>query len=264
MALVDILIACYGGQEHLERLLPALGDSIQGVDAKVILVEDKTSDEKGGDEFRAWLQAQADLYGYQVAYSETNQGFAATNNLGAGLSDSPYICLLNSDTVPHKGWLKAMVDVAEGLPQVGIVGAKLLFPPWSEDPARPAGMVQHAGVAFLPNRMPYHLFAGWPPDHRLVNRPLIMNAVTGACLLVRRSLYEEVGGLDTRYGQGNFEDIALCCKVRELGYDVAYCPKAVLYHHSSGSNNTQDVEANAQLFLHDWAAKLESDDWLYY
>lgn len=265
MTAVDVIVPVYGGIKHLRKLIPALEATITPEQATVWFVDDCTPPDKDADEIIALIaaaSARSEMFKY--ARTPKNSGFSGANNYGATLGKAEYICLLNSDTEPQAGWLKHMTAILDELPQVGIVGAKLLFPEWSKDPSRPAGKIQHAGVAFDTSRMPYHLFLGWPADHPKVNRRLHMKAVTGACLLCRRSAFEKVGGLNTLYGQGNFEDIEFCLAVSVAGYETVYCPDAVLWHWGSGSNNTNDAEKNALVFSSRWSHQIDSDDWLYW
>lgn len=260
---VDVIVPVYGGQPHLERLIPALADTTAGMDVQVWFSDDLTPPEKGGDTLRPWLEAEcAQRPGWHLIQATENGGFSAANNRAASVAKGEFLCMLNSDTVPHKGWLTEMLGVMKSLPQVGAVGAKLIWPPWAKD--RFPGLVQHAGVAFNAMRLPYHIRERWPADDPMVNRPLLMKAVTGACMLVRRKLWDQVGGLDEAFGQGNFEDIDLCLKIVQAGYEIAYCPTAVLYHVGSGSNNVEDAERNSMLFMHRWSHLIVSDDWMYW
>jgi O-antigen biosynthesis protein len=263
MSLVDIIIPVYGGKKHLEKLIPALRETLEPKQAKVFFVDDVTPETLGGNELREYIQSQL-VDDWNLICADQNGGFSATNNLGVSKGKSEYICMLNSDTVPQAKWLNHLIATLDAYPQVGAVGAKLLFPPWSEDPQRPGGKIQHAGVAFNTSRMPYHLFLGWDADHPKVNRHLMMQAVTGACCLTRRELWETIGGLNPIYGQGNFEDIEYCLEVCKRGYDIAYNPDAVLYHWGSGSNNTEAAEKNQMVFASRWCADVVSDDWKYW
>lgn len=264
MTTTDILVPIYGGLTHLRNLMPALEMTLT-LESRVVFVDDYTPLEKGSQAIHELLEQAAGRHpSWKIIRADSNQGFSASNNLGSQQGDSEFLCMLNSDTVPQRGWLEAMLLVMDTYPQIGAVGAKLLFPPWSNDPVRPAGHIQHAGVAFNAMRMPYHIFSGWPADHPKVNRHLFMQACTGACLLVRRALWDKAGGLDVAFGQGSFEDIHLCLQFCELGYEIAYCPDAVLYHWGSGSENVAAVEKNAMLFIHKWGDKIRSDDWQYW
>jgi len=263
--LVDIIVPVYGGYDHLERLIPALVDTLASFkdDVKVFFVDDCTPEELGRDAIEKLITSSI-LPHWKFIKAPANGGFSATNNLGASHGNGQYICMLNSDTVPHPLWLDHLVATLDKYPQAGGVGSKLLFPAWSKDPTRPAGKIQHAGVAFNAARMPYHLFLGWDADNPRVNRHLMMQAVTGACFLTRRRLWDQIGGLDIAYGIGNFEDIDLCLQIGERGYDIAYNPDSVLYHWGSGSNNTESSDRNAMIFLSRWADKVVSDDWKFW
>lgn len=254
---MDIVIPVYGSPQFLPPLLAALQKTILPED-RVFLVDDCTPPEKGQKEVQAIL---ANLPPHFSAHqTPQNSGFAAACNCGVRHGQDKFICLLNSDTIPLPNWRQNLVAPLAD-PMLGAVGAKLLFPADSHDPLRPAGRIQHAGVAFNAQRLPFHIFSGWPHDHPRVNRPLLLQAVTGACLLTRRKLYEQFP-LDEIYGPGNFEDIDFCLQLGQAGYQIAYAPQAVLFHHASGSNNVATVTKNARIFLDRWADKITSDDWL--
>jgi hypothetical protein len=92
--------------------------------------------------------------------------------------------------------------------------------------------VQHAGVVIGRDRLPHHVYAGFPGDHPAVLRCRPFQVVTGACLLLRRSAFRAVGGFDLRYRNGH-EDVDLCLRLREAGHEVRYCADAVLTHLES-------------------------------
>ena len=265
--MVDIVIPVYGGLDHLKRLLPGLKACTSMAEVSVFLVDDLTPEDKGRANIIAYVKKFIEsnkVKRWELILKETNSGFADTNNVGASHGKGEFILMLNSDTVPFPRWLEYMLAVMGELPQVGAVGAKLIFPPWMDSPQRPANTIQHAGVAFDTSRLPYHIFAGWRPNHPKVNRRLFMQAVTGACLLTRRELWDDIGGLNPIYGQGNHEDIEYCMEIKKRGMDSAYCPEAQLFHVGSGSNNTRDAQKNAGIFLERWAEHIESDNFLYY
>lgn len=262
-ARTDIIIPVYGSPDHLKRCTEALRLTVASDAANIFIVDDATPFVKGAAELDELYEALPTHF--RVEKLSQNRGYAGANNYGVALGSSEYVCLLNSDTQPQAHWLPEMESILDANPDVSLVGAKLVFPLWvKDDPFRPAGKIQHAGVAFNADRMPYHIFTGWNPKHPMVNRPLKMNAVTGACWLLRREVFEQIGGLDTAYKQGNFEDIDFCLKVGELGHSIAYAPKALLWHYASGSDNTAHINANALLFRSRWFDKIEYDDFLYW
>lgn len=258
---VDIVIAVYGSPDHLKRCVESLDKTLRDDKARVYIVDDCSPSHFKSDLMRIYEGLPTR---YDVTISAVNRGFAATNNFGVAKGNAEYICLLNSDTQPQIGWLGAMCEVLDNQPNVALVGARMIFPPWAKGDERPSGRIQHAGVAFNVDRMPYHIFLGWSASHPKVMQARLMKAMTAACWLVRRQIYEDFGGLDTRYGQGNFEDIDFCMRLNETGWDIAYCPQALLWHFGSGSNNTESANRNAMLFRSVWYGRIRPDDHLYY
>jgi GT2 family glycosyltransferase len=169
--------------------------------------------------------------------------FSALNNLAVAKAKGEIIVLMNNDiTMTGSDWLAEMVSHAVR-PNVGAVGCKLLYPD---------GTVQHAGVALGAGGNPgvaAHFGVGRPADdtgyfgHLAMTRNV--SAVTAACLALRKSVFEQVGGLDEEALKVAFNDVDLCLKIREAGYDIVWTPFAVLVHHESASRGS-DQEAAAQ------------------
>ena len=153
--------------------------------------------------------------------------FAAIHNRAVAEAKGEILALVNNDIeVTDSNWLTAMVAHA-ARPGVGAVGAKLLYPD---------GRIQHAGlVAGLADGIG-HIFMGLPGDdpgpHQLLAVAQEMPAVTAACMVLRRAVWEEVGGMDEAFAS-NFNDTDLCMRLRQRGYAVVWTPEAVLVHHES-------------------------------
>jgi GT2 family glycosyltransferase len=170
--------------------------------------------------------------------------YSAINNWAVQQSDGAYVLLLNNDTkVISDGWLEAMLEHIQQ-ECVGIVGAKLLY----ND-----NTIQHAGVIVGLGGVAGH-------SHRFCSdssfgyfgRPSVvqeLSAVTGACLLTKRSLWNRVGGLDEKYFKIAFNDIDFCLKIRKLGYDVVYTPYVKLYHYESKSRGPEDTPEKQKRFI---------------
>ncbi len=156
--------------------------------------------------------------------------YSAINNFAADHAMGDFLLLLNSDTeVIEAGWLTAMLE--HGLrPEVGAVGAKLLYPDHR---------VQHAGVIVGLNGVAGHPFLGLGEnDAGYFGLPCLtreVSAVTAACLLVRRDLYHSVGGLDERNLPVAFNDVDFCLRLRERDLAVIFTPYARLLHKESAS-----------------------------
>ena len=184
------------------------------------------------------------------------KGFSGACNVGVAASRGDYVVLLNNDTIPSPGWLAALLAHAEAHPVAGIVGAKLLFP---DD------TVQHAGVALGCDRFPRHIYIGFPGDHPAVNVSRQFQVVTGACMLVRRTVWDQLGGLDLGYRNG-WEDVDFCLRARAAGHEVHYCHRSVLYHLESVSRDVLAPEerANRERYVARWQDSVQPDDFAYY
>ena len=190
--------------------------------------------------------------------------FSAMNNFAAREARGDYLLLLNNDTeCIHDDWLDAMMAHAQR-PDVGAVGARLLFP----DSLK----IQHAGVVLGLTGTAGHVFAGdlWHADPGYLLRAQAeqeYSAVTGACLLIRKKLYDEIGGLDEQDFRVSFNDIDLCLKARQRGFRVIWTPFATLLHRGSATQsgdtrNAQKIAAfqsECNAFYQRWAKELADD-----
>jgi GT2 family glycosyltransferase/glycosyltransferase involved in cell wall biosynthesis len=182
----------------------------------------------------------------------TNLGFARGNNIGARLARGRYLLFLNNDTLVQPGWLEEMVRLAERDPAVGVVGIKQLFPY--------TGTIHHTGIVFTAGGIPQHLYPH--ADARLphVNKQREYQAVTGACLLIPKDLFERCGQFDDGYLNG-YEDVDLCLAVRRAGRKVVCCTSAFIYHYGQiTEGRTLDDDANARRFAEKWKGTLRVDE----
>lgn len=186
--------------------------------------------------------------------------YSAVNNYAARFATGDIIGLLNNDIEVESGsWLTEMV--AEVVREdVGVVGAKLLYPD---------GTIQHAGVILGMHGVAGHVYAGKPRSYPgQMGRALSVqefSAVTAACLLVRKDVFLAVGGLDEQLAVA-FNDIDFCLRIKALGYRNIWTPHAVLFHHESASRGYEDTPEklarfNGEVeFMHKrWGDGLHSD-----
>ncbi|MEE8557096.1 MAG: glycosyltransferase family 2 protein, partial [Myxococcota bacterium] len=234
----SIVIPVLNCMDLTRQCLEKLFAVTDGVPFEVIVVDNGSDDETA-----EYLRSLGEKI--RLISNPENQGFAIACNQGARAATGEYVVFLNNDTVPLRGWLRAMVDVVRTEPGVGIVGSKLLFPDRS---------VQHAGVAMSREYgTPYHIYRGVPEDAPVVSRRRDLNCVTAACMLVRRSAVQEVGGFDEGYLNG-FEDIDLCFRMVERGYRVVYEPQSVLLHLESQTTGRKDHDPhNVRRFRERWS-----------
>jgi GT2 family glycosyltransferase len=182
--------------------------------------------------------------------------FSALNNLAAAQANGEVLVLLNNDiSMMGPDWLDEMVAQAIR-PNVGAVGAKLYYP---DDSLQHAGVV--LGIGGGPERVAGHLYAGAGSNHAGYQGHLTLarnvSGVTAACLAIRKSVYDEVGGMDAERLPVAFNDVDLCLKVRAAGYDIVWTPHAELYHHESASRGSDIAPAAAARFQREVAVMRE-------
>lgn len=161
--------------------------------------------------------------------------FSAINNYAVNQTSGAIIGLLNDDTEAiNPDWLEEMVSFAVQ-DKIGCVGAKLYYP---------NGNIQHGGVILGLGDVAGHAHRYFPEDStgylNRLNCTQYISAVTGACLLVRKEIYEEVNGLDEKNLTIAYNDVDFCIKVREAGYNNVWTPHAKLYHYESISRGSEN------------------------
>lgn len=180
--------------------------------------------------------------------------WAAINNLAAATCASDMVLFMNNDIeATSEGWLGALVELAQR-PDVGAVAPRLVYPD---------GQVQHAGVVLGLGGIAMHLFSGLPPGRtgyfgwdRLIRG---YSALTGACLLVRRAVFEEVGGFEESLPVA-FNDIDFCLRLGRAGFRLLYTPHAQLTHYESVSRGQSGFTTDFATFVSRWLGVLEADD----
>ena len=261
-SLVDIVIPVFGHAPMLRGTIASLRLHPSSIPWKCLIVDD-ASPEEDREELDGIYKGLAKDRRFRVIKSKKNLGFAGANNKGVASGSSQFILLLNSDIRVTGDWLALLVKEMHD-PKVGVVGSRLLFfPERFIDVKRPAGKIQHAGVIFNIENGPYHRMIGWPPDDIRVMRKQEFQAVTGACFLTRRSLWNKIRGLNTVYTKGNFEDVEFALYVGHLGYKVIYTPEPLIYHFGGGSENYQTATQNLQIFLMRCGNVAKFDDYLH-
>lgn len=247
--LVDIVIPVYGSPDLVRRTIVNVLLNTY-VPCVLWLVDDKPGDKEQAELFEQLAEAPNPRV--HLVRNEHNMGFGSSNNKAAALGKALFILFLNSDTVPTPGYLSTMLFNMFD-PKVGIVGAKLLFAEGS--PHGPFGTVQHCGVFRTKHGEPFHAYEKANPYDERANCRLELDCITGACLLVRRALFEDLEGFDPVFRVGTFEDVNLCWEARKVGWKVVYDPNAVVYHHFAGSGKEathRHSVANKAILMERW------------
>ncbi len=223
----------------LDAMLPHLP-----ADVDLLVVDDASSD---------GTAEMLERYGERLSVITLakGSGFARACNEGAAAASGESLVFLNNDTEPGPGWLEAMLDYAERHPRADVIGAKLVYP---------TGTVQHAGVVFGQDGYPHNLYAGLPEGHPAVGRSRPLQAVTGACMLVRRAAFERAEGFDVGY-ENSLEDVDLCLRIGAEGGEVHYCHSATVVHLESASRGRRDrFRRSVELYRDRWRDTVARDD----
>jgi O-antigen biosynthesis protein len=223
----SIIVPLYGRTDFVEhQLVEFARDPWIREHAELVYVLD---DPKLVDSFSQQAESLHRLYQqpFTWVWGNVNRGFSGANNLGAAHARGEHLVFLNSDAFPQQpGWLPALMDVLDQHPDIGAVGPRLVFG---------HGAIQHAGMAFVRRDelgiwINHHPHMGLDPSLDPCTALTRVPAITGACLVLRRRDFDRVGGWDTGYLIGDFEDSDLCLKLRAQGQHIAYLPTVQLTH----------------------------------
>lgn len=216
----------------LQATLPA------GLTHEIILVDDGSTD--GTREWLATLGAP-----FRVVLNERNLGYAVANNRGAAVATGTLLALLNNDLVLTPRWLDPMLAAHRSLgPAAGLVGNVQLN--------AETGRIDHAGIFINLKGKPQHLTSEPEEFSHFFTRAYRVDALTGACALLERSLWQQLGGFDEGYVNG-CEDVDLCFRARAAGRINAVALRSRVYHHVSASpNRRRNDEANSYRLARQW------------
>ncbi len=256
----SVVIPLYRAYEFLRVQIPAFaGDSWFADKAELIYVLDSPEHEAEVAHLLGGLHL---AYGLpmQLVVMGRNGGFSAACNAGANVARGEALALVNSDVIPASdGWLPALIRKLDRRNRVGAVGPKLLY----DD-----GSLQHAGLYFKRDSkgcwLNHHYFKGMPGHYAPANVERPVPGVTGACIVMSRALFTEIGGFDDAYVIGDYEDSDLCLKIRRAGFNIVYVPSVALYHLerqsiSKSLDYTRGVASqhNSWLQTRRWDAQIE-------
>lgn len=236
---ISIIIATKDHIDDLDKCIRSVIEKSTYKNYEIIVVENNSEEERTFEYYKT-SEAYSNI---RVVYWEHEFNYSAINNFGVTFATGDYVLLLNNDTeVITPNWLEEMLMYAQR-EDVGAVGAKLFYP---DD------TIQHAGVIVGLGGVAAHSHRLYPGDNvGYVGRLIVaqdLSAVTAACLLVKRRIFEEVGGLSVKYRVA-FNDVDFCLKIREKGYLNVMTPFAQLYHYESKSRGLEDTFEKQQRFL---------------
>lgn len=251
---IALLTAGYVEPEVFKKCVDAIQEERQGINSEFYVVRNGRVPEtqKAYDEILATVP---DLH---VKLQHENLGFPRGANLAIKAGTSPLILFISDDIILSKGSIINLIEHMKD-PTIGLCGLKLIFPPESTDPGRPAGRVQHIGHAIDINGNITHPLLGWKPDNPKCCVTRELQSVTGAAFMVRRNVFLRAGGFFEGYGMGYFEDVDLNLTIRTIpnglgsNYRVFVCADAQATHYTGATfikrQQPTNMEVNRMILL---------------
>ena len=236
--LISIIIPTKGNV----KLLKACIESIENVSSyknyEILVIDNGNKKE----ETKKYL----DNIKHKVLTYDKPFNFSRINNFAITSTRGEHVIFLNDDTsIISQNWMECMLEYS-AKPSVGAVGALLFYP---------NDTIQHAGVLIGIGGITSHAFEGLPRNDQgykgFVQTVRECSAVTGACLMIKKSLFEQVGGFDENLAY-SFNDVDLCLRLREKGYSIIYTPHAQLYHHGTASRPYIEDDDEIRYFVKRW------------
>ncbi len=255
--LVSVIIPTRDQGALLQRCLTSLRENTDYTPIEIVIVDNGSRE----PETHALLRDLSQNPSVQILTDSGEFNFSRLINYGARAARGEILALLNNDIETEKtGWLREMVSHAIR-PEVGAVGARLWYPD---------GRLQHAGVVLGLHGLASHAFQRFPPQPiSPINRTFALSqnysAVTAACMVLRKAIFDDLGGFDENL-PNNFNDVDFCLRVRERGWQIIWTPYADLIHHESASRGHNSGPAERAQWPHEaaymqkkWDEQLQSD-----
>ena len=232
---LSIIVSTVNCLPLTRQFLASFEDTKPPLPYEIIITDNASSD--GTREFLSSLKTP-----YRVFLRDKRYSFAENNNFGADMANGKVLILLNNDLILTYGWLQPMLKLINSGDNIGAVGNIQRRPE--------TGLIDHAGIAFDLAGVPFHIRKN---RRRLPSPPYReCNAVTAACMMIKKDVFQKIGGFDESYRNGS-EDIDLCMRLRQAEYRIVVSYESVIYHKGGSSpGRFDDVDANVALFLNRW------------
>lgn len=221
---VSIVIPVYNQIHYTYACLASILENTKDVSYEVIIADDVSTD--------ATKELATFTENLIISRNETNQGFVKNCNQAAARARGKYIMFLNNDTKVTKNWLSVLVDLMQKNADIGMTGSKLIYPD---------NRLQEAGGILWSDGSGWNYGRLDDPNHCAYNYVKEVDYISGAAILIRSVLWNQIGGFDTRFAPAYCEDSDLAFEVRKAGYKVVLQPKSVVIHFEGISNGT-DVQ----------------------
>ncbi|WP_242918218.1 glycosyltransferase [Pontibacter liquoris] len=225
LPIASIVIPAYNAWEMNYKCIKSINENTHGVSYEVIIGDDASSDDT----------QNIGMYVENIVSirNSSNVGFLHNCNNAAKHAKGKYILFLNNDTEVKPGWLSSLVELLEKDASIGMAGSKLIYPD---------GRLQEAGGIIWKDASGWNFGHRQSPEAPEFNYVKEVDYISGASILIRTSLWKEIGGFDSLYTPAYYEDTDLAFEVRKRGYKVVYQPLSEVIHYEGYSHGTEQRE----------------------
>ena len=242
---VSVVIPTLNHLEDVVLTIDSIDRSHDSTPLEIILVDDASSIQVA--------EVLAAIPSVQLVRHETNRGYAEACATGIAQARGRYLMLLNNDVEVVDGWLDSLVAVLDSDPETGAVGSMLI---------RPDNRLQEAGVIIWSDATGWQYGNGQSPFDPRFRTRRVVDYCSAASLLVRRSLWDRIGGFDSMFKPAYYEDSDLCMTIAQLGKKVVYEPNSIVFHNEGSSHGTSPQGLKRHQFVNQdkfrakWAEEL--------
>lgn len=246
---VSIVIPVYNQFHYTYVCLKSILENSTDVNYEIIIADDMSQDET--------INIVQYAENITVVRDGTNRGFLLNCNNAAKYANGKYVLFLNNDTNVQKDWLSHLVTLIESDTTIGMVGSKLIYPD---------GRQQEAGGIIWSDASGWNYGRLDDPEKSEYNYVKEVDYISGAAIMIRKDLWNEIGGFDERYVPAYYEDSDLAFEVRKRGYKVVLQPKSVVVHFEGISHGTDEGTGiksyqvkNKEKFVQKWGQVLKDE-----
>lgn len=222
--LVSIIIPVFNGWEMNYRCIKSIIENTQPISYEIILADDCSTDKT--------KDCTSIIKNIVHVRNAKNLGFLGNCNNAALSAKGEYVLFLNNDIEVTPLWLSSLVDLIESDNRIGLVGPKLVYPD---------GRLQEAGGIIWDDASGWNYGRNQDPTASEYNYVKEVDYISGACILLSKKLWQEIGGFDTVYAPAYYEDSDLSFTIRKLGYKVMYQPLSQIIHYEGFSHGTDEM-----------------------
>ena len=247
---VSIIIPVYNQWNYTYICLKSVLENTKNISYEIIIADDNSSDET--------VNAKKYVKNIKITRNKNNLGFLKNCNNAAKYATGNYILFLNNDTEVQKNWLKNLLRIMETDESVGMVGPKFIYP---------NGVLIEAGGIIWKDGESWQYGRFDNPKRPEYNYIREVDYISGACILLKKELFNNIDGFDERYAPAYYEDTDLAFEVRKMGYKVIYQPESVITHYENITYKKSDSKNkykskntnNIEMFKQKWKYVLENE-----